>query len=426
MLYGWGMPAVCFYFQVHQPWRIKRYTLFDVDSNQHYFDDKSDTDLNNSRILKKVAKYCYIPTNRILLELLKQNPDFKIAYCLSGTLLDQLEKYLPEVLDSFKALVATGQVEMLNETYYHSLSFIYSQEEFKSQVKLHQVKIKELFGQTPKIFRNTELVYNNQVALVAESLGYKGILAEGVTDVLDWRSPNFIYEPPNTQSIKLLLKNFRLSDDIAFRFSERSWASWPLTADKFAQWINDVNGCGDVVNLFMDYETFGEHQHKDSGIFDFLRALPEAILRHPDNSFVTPTEAIEKFPSRDVVDIKRVTSWADVERDLTAWTGNEMQKTVLAELYALESDILSGDDSDLINDWRRLQTSDHFYYMCTKWFADGDVHAYFNPYDSPYDAYTSYINVLEDLKMRLNKITRNNIQKQKIPIINNKIMNICI
>jgi len=397
------MPAVCFYFQVHQPWRVKKYTLFDVDSNQQYFDDNSETNLNNARVIKKVAKYCYIPTNQILLELLKQNPDFEIAFCLSGTLLDQLEKYLPEVLDSFKALVATGQVEVLNETYYHSLSFIYSEEEFKSQVKLHQKKIKDLFGQTPDIFRNTELVYNNQVALAVENLGYKGILAEGVTDALGWRSPNFIYEPPNTQSLKLLFKNFRLSDDIAFRFSEKSWSSWPLTVDKFAQWVDAFNGSGDVINLFMDYETYGEHQPKDSGIFDFLRALPEAILRHPDNSFVTPSEAIARFPVRDVVDIERITSWADVERDLTAWTGNEMQKTVLAELYALESDILKTSDNELLNDWRRLQTSDHFYYMCTKWFADGDVHAYFNPYDSPYEAYTSFINVLDDLKIRIQR-----------------------
>lgn len=414
------MPAICLYFHVHQPWRIKKYSLFDIENDQSYFNDQSETNLNNARVLEKVAKYCYRPTNQILLEHLKKYPDFKFAFSMSGTILDQLEKYLPDVLDSFKALVATGKVEMINETYYHSLAFIYSEDEFVRQVRQHGQRLKSLFDYTPKVFRNTELVYNNNVAKMVEKLGFKGILAEGVDDGLGWRSPNFVYEPPNTTSLKLLMKNYRLSDDIAFRFSEQSWKSWPLTADKYAQWINAVNGAGDVVNLFMDYETWGEHQRQDSGIFDFLRALPEALLKHPDNTFVTPTEAITSFPVRDVVDIKRVTSWADVERDLTAWTGNEMQKTALAELYGLEEKVLNSQNKNLIEDWRRLQTSDHFYYMCTKWFADGDVHAYFSPYETPYDAYASFINVLEDFRLRLKRLSTKEVSNPGV----NELMHI--
>lgn len=394
------MPAVCLYFQVHQPWRLKKYRVFDVGIDHQYFSDNSDSDRNNLKILHKVATKCYLPTNEILLSLLKKHTGFRCGFSFSGVLLEQLETYLPEVLDSFHRLIKTGQVELLSETYYHSLSFLYSPEEFRSQIKLHKAKIKKLFNYSPVVFRNTELIYNDSLAHEVEKLGYQAILAEGADHILGWRSPNYLYSPPESK-IKLLLKNYRLSDDIAFRFSEKTWSEYPLTAPKFAGWVNAVNGGGDIVNLFMDYETFGEHQWEDTGIFDFLRHLPGEILSHPDNFFITPSQAAAKFPSRGTLSVPDFVSWADLERDLSAWTGNPMQQEALHHLYSLEKNILTTDNRQLITDWRRLQTSDHFYYMCTKWFADGDVHKYFNPNSSPYEAFISFMNVLQDLKLRI-------------------------
>ena len=395
------MPAVCFYFQVHQPYRLKKYRVFDIGHSHDYFNDDSDTNLNNRRILQKVAHKCYIPTNAVLLELLERHPEFKISFSLSGVLMEQLEEYSPEALTSFQRLFATGRAEILSETYYHSLAFLYSKSEFTSQVHLHADKAKSLFGPPSSVFRNTELIYNNELAAEIEKLGFAGIIAEGADHVLGWRSPNYLYQPVGTQHIKLLLKNYRLSDDIAFRFSEKTWKEHPLQADKFASWVSAVNGSGDVVNLFMDFETFGEHQWADTGIFEFLRHLPGEILKHPDNYFVTPSEAVAKFPARAELDVPFFMSWADVERDLSAWLGNPIQDDAASKLYALEASVLQTGDAKLITDWRRLQTSDHFYYMCTKWFADGDVHKYFNPYQSPYDAFISFMNVLSDLRLRL-------------------------
>lgn len=395
------MPAICFYFQVHQPHRLKKYRVFDIGKDHDYFSDSSAGNLNNRQILNKVARKCYLPANATLLESLKKHPEFKVSFSFSGVFLEQLEAYSPETLASFKKLVATGQVEILSETYYHSLSYLYSIEEFKSQVSLHAKKIKSLFGVVPKVFRNTELIYNNSLAQTVEKLGYIGILAEGADHILGWRSPNFLYSPQGTKKIKLFLKNYRLSDDIAFRFSDKSWKEHPLTASKFADWVTDINGNGDIVNLFMDYETFGEHQWEDSGIFEFLRHMPGEILKRRDNSFVTPTEAVKKFSAISKLDIPNFISWADVERDLSAWLGNPIQVDAAAKIYELEAAALATADLQLISDWRRLQTSDHFYYMCTKWFSDGDVHKYFNPYESPYDAFVSYMNALQDLRLRI-------------------------
>jgi alpha-amylase len=396
------MPAVCLYFQVHQPHRIRKYRVFDIGHSHDYFSDDSDSNLNNKRVLTKVAERSYLPTNRILLELLYRHKDFRVSFSLSGVVLEQLQEYSPATLESFQELAATGRAEILSETYYHSLSFLYSRAEFASQVRLHSDLVKSIFNSTPTVFRNTELIYNNALASEIESLGFKGILAEGADHVLGWRSPNFLYQPQGSSHLKLLLKNYRLSDDIAFRFSDQGWSEYPLTADKFASWVTAVNGSGDVINLFMDYETFGEHQWAATGIFDFLRHLPGELLKHPDNHFVTPSQAVAKFPSRGVLDIPNYISWADIERDLSAWLGNPIQDDAASKLYALESRILGSGDAKLISDWRRLQTSDHFYYMCTKWFADGDVHKYFNPYESPYDAFISFMNVLADLRLRLN------------------------
>jgi alpha-amylase len=396
------MSSICFYFQVHQPLRIKKYRYFDIGKKSSYFNDKSETDLNNERILQKVAGKSYLPTNKLLLELLEKHPEFKVSFSLSGLAIEQFEKYSPETLESFQKLVDTKRVELLSETYYHSLSFLYSKEEFKSQIDLHADKLKKLFGiKRPKVFRNTELIYNNELAVHVESLGYKGILAEGADHILGWRSPNFVYKPVGTKNIKLLLKNYKLSDDIAFRFSEKTWKEFPLTSEKFAHWVNAINGNGQVVNLFMDYETFGEHQWEDTGIFDFMRALPGELLKHPDNDFVTPSEAVKRYEPAGEIDMHNFVSWADVERDLSAWLGNSMQTDAIDKLYALKEKVYKCGSKKLVRDWQRLTTSDHFYYMCVKWFNDGDVHAYFNPYDSPYDAFRYYMNVLKDLELRL-------------------------
>lgn len=406
------MPSVCFYFQVHQPFRLKRYRIFDIGVSEEYFNDNSQTNLNNKKILEKVATKCYLPTNKVLATLLKRYPKFAISFSFSGVLLEQLAQFHPETLNSFKELAAFGKkrVEILSETYYHSLAFLYSKKEFRAQVRLHRKKIRELFRQTPSVFRNTELIYSNEIAREVEAMGYKGILAEGADAVLGWRSPNFVYRPTGTSSIKLLLKNYKLSDDIAFRFSSRQWGEYPLTADKFANWVSAINGNGQVVNLFMDYETFGEHQWADTGIFEFLEALPEYILKHKDNDFVTPSQAIVRYEPVAELDVPQVISWADVERDLSAWISNPMQQDALRHVYALEKEILKKKNAKLIHTWRKLQTSDHFYYMCTKWFADGDVHKYFNPYESPYEAFIAFMNVLQDVRMRLESIPKNKNQ----------------
>jgi len=395
------MVSVCFYFQVHQPYRLRRYSVFDIGHNHNYWNDE-----RNKKELSKIREKCYLPTNEVMYDLIKKHRNFKIAYSISGVLLDQLEEHYPDVVESFKKLVRTGNVELLNETYYHSLSFLYSKQEFKKQVLMHRDKIKNVFGFTPKVFRNTELLYNNELANFMEGMGYKGILAEGADHILGWRSPNFLYKSKTTKDMKLLLKNYRLSDDVAFRFSDRSWEGYPLKAPTYAQWINAANGNGNVVNLFMDYETFGEHQWQDTGIFDFLKELPSEILKHPDNDFKTPSEVINAYPAVSELDIHNIVSWADIERDLSAWLGNKMQQEAIKALYDMEKDVLNTKNKELIDDWRKLQISDHFYYMCTKWFSDGDVHKYFNPYDSPYDAFISFMNIINDMKIRIKEAKR--------------------
>jgi alpha-amylase len=389
------MPSVCFYFQVHQPMRLRHYTVFDNDDR--YFDEAK-----NATICRKVANKCYLPANRLLLKLIQQHKGrFRIAYSLTGVLLEQIERYSPEVLSTFHALAQTGCVEFLAETYYHSLSFLYSRQEFVEQVKKHMDMVTGLFGRTPTVFRNTELIYNNDLGLLIEAMGcFDAIITEGADHILGFRSPNFVYRPKGCRRLKMLLKNYSLSDDIAFRFSNRYWAEWPLTAEKFARWVDAANGNGQVINLFMDYETLGEHQWEDTGIFDFMRHLPGEVLKHPDNSFKTPGEVAVAYDPMDVVDVPHVISWADTERDLSAWLGNPMQSNAIHELYRLERKIKRANDERILADWRRLQVSDHFYYMCTKYFADGDVHKYFNPYDSPYDSYINFMNVLDHLRKR--------------------------
>jgi alpha-amylase len=395
------MLTVCPYFHVHQPYRVKRYRVFDIGQDNQYFNDGGESDLNNRKIVEKVANKSYRPTNKILQELLDTHPEFRFALSFSGTALDQFEAYAPDVLESFKRLVDSGRVEILADTYYHSLAFFYSVPEFERQVALHARRIKELFGVTPRVFRNTELSYRNDLAKWCEDHGYIGIMAEGWEKYLGWRSPNYVYSPANTSRIKVLLKNYKLSDDVAFRFGNQAWESFPLSADTYASWIHAHHGDGQTINLFMDYETFGEHQWESTGIFNFLRVLPETLMRHPDTTFLTPSETILAYDAMGEYDVPDVLTWADTDRDLTAWTGNDIQRDALQKIYQIEEDVLRTGDAYLIEQWRKLQTSDHFYYMCTKWSQDGDVHAYFSPYQSPYDAYIAFMNALSDLTLRV-------------------------
>jgi len=390
------MASVCFYFQVHQPFRLRRYSVFDTD--HHYFDEAK-----NGEILRKIAAKCYLPANQMMLETIREHGGrFRVAYSITGVALEQFQNYAPDVVESFQQLNSTGCVEFLEETYYHSLAFLYSREEFRAQVELHRKKIKELFGQEPRVFRNSELIYNNDVAHFVSHMGYDAIITEGADHILGYRSPNYVYRPPHAPRLKMLLKNYRLSDDIAFRFSNRNWEQWPLTAEKFAKWISQINGNGFICNLFIDYETLGEHQWAETGIFDFMRHLPAEVMKMSgDNNFLTPSQIIDRFEPVGELDVPHMISWADTERDLSAWLGNAMQSNALHELYKLEGPLKEKGDAELLSDWRKMTSSDHFYYMCTKYWADGDVHKYFSPYESPYDSYINFMNVLDNIQTRL-------------------------
>ncbi|HSX31246.1 MAG TPA: glycoside hydrolase family 57 protein [Candidatus Saccharimonadales bacterium] len=392
--------AIVLYMHVHQPYRVRHYTVFDSGVKHDYFDAPIDSRESNETIMRKVTEKSYLPTNARLLRMLQEVPEFKLSLSITGTVLEQMERWAPEALRSFKELAATGRVEIVGETYHHSLAFFYSRAEFEKQVDMHARKVKSLFGQTPKVFRNTELSYNNDLAYWADQAGYKAILAEGWDPVLGWRSPNYVYRPSYTNNIRLLMKNYKLSDDIAFRFGDRAWSEWPLTASKFTRWLGD-NQEATNFNLFMDYETFGEHQWHETGIFEFLAHLPKEWLTNEHHTFMTVSEAAEAFEPVDYVDSPNTTTWADTERDLSAWLGNSMQAGSISALYDLEDRIMGTADLNLIEDWRRLTTSDHFYYMCTKYFNDGDIHAYFSPYETPYEAYMNFMNTYHDLQFRL-------------------------
>lgn len=391
------MRTICFYFQVHQPFRLRRYRFFDIGKNHHYFDDYA-----NRSIMRKVAEKCYLPTNQMMLDLINEfGSRFKISYSISGTALDQFEMYAPDVLESFQRLARTGCVEFLAETYSHSLSALKSKTEFFEQVQAQSKRIQQLFGQTPVTFRNTELIYSDGIGEMVSEMGYGTILTEGADHVLGWKSSNYVYANAINPKLKVLLKNYRLSDDIAFRFSNKGWADWPLTTEKYINWLNSINPNEEIVNLFMDYETFGEHQWAETGIFEFMRALPGRVLGNTDFEFLTPSQASAKHQPIAVLHVPHPISWADEERDLTAWLGNELQNEAFDKLYALAEIAESIDDPDIQRDWKYLQTSDHFYYMCTKWFSDGDVHKYFNPYDSPYEAFINFMNALSDFIVRV-------------------------
>ncbi len=391
------MKTICFYFQVHQPFRLRRYRFFDIGKNHNYFDEFA-----NRSVMRKVAEKCYLPTNKLMLDLIKEyGSRFRISYSISGTALDQFEMYAPDVLETFQKLAKTGSVEFLAETYSHSLSALKNKEEFYRQVKAQTQKIEQLLGYKPKAFRNTELIYSDEIGAMVADLGFTTMLTEGAKHILGWKTPNLVYANAINPKLRLLLKNFRLSDDIAFRFSNRDWSEWPLTTEKYVHWLNSINPNEEIINLFMDYETFGEHQWAETGIFDFMRALPGRVFSNTNYEFLTPSEAAQKHQPVALLHVPYPISWADEERDLTAWLGNELQDSAFNELYSLSELVEKIDDPQIHQDWLYLQTSDHFYYMCTKWFSDGDVHKYFNPYDSPYEAFINFMNVLSDFTLRL-------------------------
>ena len=389
--------SICLYFQVHQPNRLRLYRFFDIGKDSHYYDDFA-----NRTILRRVAQKCYLPMNALLLELIEANKGaFKVAFSISGSVLEQFDRYAPEVIESFRKLAQTGCVEFLSETYYHSLASLASPIEFKNQVLKHRGAIEHYFGVTPKAFRNTELIYSDAIGEMVYDMGFKTMLTEGAKHVLGWKSPNFVYKCAQASGLKVLLKNSALSDDIAFRFSDRGWSDWPLTGEKYLSWLKSAGQNDEIINLFMDYETFGEHQKAASGIFDFMKFLPEIVLKDGEFEFVTPSQATKKHRAVADIDVPDPISWADEERDVTAWLGNELQNDAFNKLNDQAEKLALLNDEALWSDFGHLQESDHFYYMCTKFFSDGAVHKYFNPYDTPYEAFINYMNVLSDFILRV-------------------------
>ncbi len=396
------MANVCLYFELHQPYRLANVSVFDIGLEKEYFVRQEE---QNRKIFQKVAHKSYIPMLTLLLELARAHRNFSFSFSATGVFLEQALEYAPKVVALLQKLVATGQVEVLAETYHHSLASLYSPQEFRYQVTAHEQLVKKLFVVTPQVFRNTELIYSNDIGQLVEDMGYKGCLTEAVDRYLQGEARTQLFFGKTKKHLPLLLKHAQLSDDIAFRFSEKSWVSYPLTADTYLDWLHSYRH-DEIINLFMDFETFGEHQWEDTGIFEFFRAFVTKILKTEKVAFITPSQAIDQYKNAKqkelpIYDVPEPISWADVDRDLTAWVDNELQKDTIQKLYALEEKIVAQKNKELLADWRKLQTSDHFYYMCTKWAADGDVHAYFSPYESPYEAYRRYAIVLADLQERM-------------------------
>lgn len=390
------MKAVCFYFQIHQPFRLKRYRFFDIGNDHYYYDDYA-----NEEIITRVAQKSYIPAAETLLRMIQDSKGaFRCALSISGTALEQCEQYVPELIDLLKKLADTGKVEFLAETYAHSLSSLTDPDEFREQVKAHDSKIYDLFGQHPKVFRNTELIYCDEMAPMIYDLGYKGCITEGAKHILGWKSPDYVYAAASCPKLKLLLKNDKLSDDIAVRFSNPSWEAYPLTADKYMDWIAQTQPDSQIVNLFMSLDTFGNLQPRESGIFQFLEALPRfAAERGID--FWTPSEVVAKCKAVDTLEVLHPISWADEARDTSAWLGNMLQNEAFQKLYSVAERVRLCTDRRLKQDWLYLQGSDHFFYMSTKHMADGAAHAMFSPYETPFEAFTNYMNVLADFIVRV-------------------------
>lgn len=402
------MAKLCLYFQLHQPYRLRPFSVFELNKDFNYFSDSVQKQAmdENEAIFHKVAQKSYLPMLTLLLELVTQHPKFSFALSCSGVFLEQAQSYEPQVITLLQKLVDTDQVELLSETYYHSLASLYSPKEFRRQVDQHTALVEELFGFTPTVFRNTELIYANFIAEQVQQLGYTGMITEAVDRYLHGRPRTQLFRSHTSPALPLLLKHAQLSDDIAFRFSNRAWEEHPLSSEKYVHWLNNYSA-DEFINLFMDFETFGEHQWEDTGIFNFFRHFVDKSL-HQAHHFVTPASILEPLASKPrkiaqlpVYDVPDPISWADIDRDLTAWRGNSLQNDALRLVYSMEADVLKSNNPALINDWRRVQTSDHFYYMCVKWSADGDVHKYFSPYDSPFEAYNRFNAVMIDLQDRV-------------------------
>ncbi|QGY43572.1 alpha-amylase [Maribellus comscasis] len=404
------MKSVCLFFQVHQPFRHRRYRFFDIGNDHYYYDDYS-----NETIMRKVAEKSYLPTNKLLLNLAdKLEGKFKVSFSITGLALEQFDLYAPEVIDSFKDLSKTGCIEFLSETYSHSLSSLKDKHIFKKQVKLHDEHIFALFGHRPRVFRNTEMIYSDEIGAQIAEMGYQGILTEGAKHILGWKSPNFMYVNAINPRLKVLMRNFKLSDDISFRFSNKDWSEFPLTAEKFVGWLESLDAKEEVINIFLSYESFGERQPKESGIFDFFENLAKKIVESPELKFATPSEVIEELQPVSAVNVPHAISWADEERDLTAWLGNNMQKEAFDKLYELRKRVEKCKNEEIIKDWNYLQVSDHFYYMSTKYYSHGTKSNQFNPFDTPYEAFINYMNVLSDFKIRLNSVVPENEVENEI------------
>ncbi len=385
------MKTICLYFQVHQPYKLKKYRFFNMGVDHYYLDDAG-----NKAVIQRLAKKCYLPMNAQLLRMIGENKGkFKVTFSITGLAIEQFRAYAPEVLDGFKQLAATGCVEFLAETYCHSLACLTDNAECREQVLMHSELMEAEFGCKPSVFRGTELIYSDSIGETVADMGYKGMVIEGAKHVLGWKSPNHVYANPANPRLKLLLRNYKYSNDIALRFNDRSWNEWPLTAEKYIDWIRN-DDTGDVINLFMDYETFGENQPADTGIFDFMEHLPKYALKKKDVQFATPSEIIASEQPVSVLHIPYPTSWVDEERDITAWLGNELQNEAFRNLNSIRDRVKAVDDPDLNHVWQFLQCSDHFYYMSTKWFSSNDGHKYINPYASPYEAFINYMNVLNN------------------------------
>jgi len=390
------MKAICFYFQIHQPFRLKRYRFFDIGNDHYYYDDFANDD-----ILTRIVQRSYIPAAESLLRMIEtSNGKFRCAISITGTALEQCEQYAPEFIDVLKKLADTGNVEFLAETYAHSLASLADPEEFAHQVKVHDEKLHEMFGVKPKVLRNTELIYCDEMAPQILEMGYKGVITEGAKHILGWKSPNYVYCAASSPKLKMLLKNSKLSDDISFRFSNHEWNAYPLTADKYIDWIASTPQEEQIVNLFMNLETFGELQPRETGIFQFLEALPRFAAER-GIEFVTPSEAISKLKPVGELSIMHPISWADEARDTSAWLGNRLQNEAFEKLYSVAERVRLCDDRRLKQDYWYLQASDHFFYMSTKHMADGAVHSHFSPYETPFQAFTNYMNVLADFIVRV-------------------------
>ncbi len=408
------MQSICLGFQIHQPFRHRRYRFFDIGNDHYYYDDYA-----NETVMRKMAGQSYLPLNKLLLEMAgKWKGKFKVAFSISGVALEQFQLYAPEVIESFKKLSDTGCVEFLSETWSHSLAALKDAEEFKEQVRQHDERIFQLFGQKPRVFRNTEMIYSDEIGEQIVKMGYTAVLTEGAKHVLGWKSPNFMYVNAANPRLKVLMRNFKLSDDIAFRFSDKNWSEFPLTAQKYIHWLEELDANEEVLNLFFGYELFGQEQQRECGVFSFLEDLIERIVKSEKLKFAAPSEVVEQLQPVSAVSIPHPISWADEERDLTPWLGNSMQKEAFEKLYVLKAQMARCTNDELLKDWNYLQSSDHFNYMSTKYFSDGTRNNPANPFDSPYEAFINYMNVLSDFKIRLNTLVPENAVENEIIALN--------